>query len=437
MGQAKRRTSLIPQVAVLFLIGIVTTGFLTYFSETRLSDKSVRKQTELHAQEIANDAKRTLTEYPAYEWLIRYWYAHPDTMEIEYDADFTADTETAKKCVIFNRRHPGLQLRYLETAELEALPAADQKLYAEIAYSWLITRIDQIKRSYHVDYLFCVVSEEPFTSQFFLFSGADPGAKRGSNYEEVYPLGNTVSVAESQTEAMRSAIRHSSHLADAGSYVDYYAHLCDFDGRSVLIGLTYDQSALKADIAEQTRTGAKLAILNQLVLSAITLGLLFWFVLRPLKTVGKNIRHYKQTKDSGAVCAELAEVRSHNEIGHLAEDVSEMVREIDLHMDKIRTITAEKERIGTELALATRIQASMLPSVFPPFPDRKEFDVYASMDPAKEVGGDFYDFFLIDEDHLALVIADVSGKGVPAALFMMGAMIMINNQAMTDRKSVV
>jgi len=85
----------------------------------------------------------------------------------------------------------------------------------------------------------------------------------------------------------------------------------------------------------------------------------------------------------------------------------------------------------SELKMANQIQASMLPSIFPPFPDRPDFDVYASMDPAKEVGGDFYDFFLIDETHLGLVMADVSGKGVPAALFMMISKILVQNYAMT------
>ena len=90
-------------------------------------------------------------------------------------------------------------------------------------------------------------------------------------------------------------------------------------------------------------------------------------------------------------------------------------------------------RLEYELNLATRIQEDMLPNVFPPFPERKEFDIYASMTPAKEVGGDFYDFFLIDNDHLCMVIADVSGKGVPAALFMMAAKIIISDNAMMGK----
>ena len=90
----------------------------------------------------------------------------------------------------------------------------------------------------------------------------------------------------------------------------------------------------------------------------------------------------------------------------------------------------ETSRIDAELSMATRIQADMLPNIFPAFPERPEFDIYATMTPAKEVGGDFYDFFLIDDDHLGLVMADVSGKGVPAALFMMMSKIIVSNYAM-------
>ena len=89
-----------------------------------------------------------------------------------------------------------------------------------------------------------------------------------------------------------------------------------------------------------------------------------------------------------------------------------------------------KERLVTELQTANRIQSSMLPHIFPPFPERSEFDIFAMMDPAREVGGDFYDFFLVDDDHLCMIIADVSGKGIPAALFMMASNIILKNFAM-------
>ena len=120
-----------------------------------------------------------------------------------------------------------------------------------------------------------------------------------------------------------------------------------------------------------------------------------------------------------------------DEIGALALSFRNMMDELDDYMANLAVVTADKERIATELNVATQIQASMLPCIFPAFPGRKEFDVYATMTPAKEVGGDFYDFFLIDDDHLALVIADVSGKGVPAALFMVIAKTLLKNAAQT------
>ena len=113
----------------------------------------------------------------------------------------------------------------------------------------------------------------------------------------------------------------------------------------------------------------------------------------------------------------------------LAESFSSMTQRMNEYIEHIRTITAEKERVGAELSLAQRIQKSMLPSIFPPFPDRAEIDIFASMDPAKEVGGDFYDYFFIDDDHLGLVMADVSGKGIAAALFMTISKITLQNFA--------
>ena len=119
--------------------------------------------------------------------------------------------------------------------------------------------------------------------------------------------------------------------------------------------------------------------------------------------------------------------RTGDEIEVLAESFAKQSARTALYIEQIQRVTAEKERIGAELDMASRIQGSQLPNLFPPFPDRKEFSLYASMDPAKEVGGDFYDFFMIDEDHMGFVIADVSGKGVPAALLMMVSRVLIKS----------
>ena len=153
-------------------------------------------------------------------------------------------------------------------------------------------------------------------------------------------------------------------------------------------------------------------------------------IVRPLNTITRKIA------DLSEVNLEFTmedEYRTGDEIEVLAESFATLSHRTVEYVGEVRRVTAEKERIGTELHMANQIQESMLPSIFPAFPERSEFDIYATMDPAREVGGDFYDFFLIDQDHLCMVIADVSGKGVPAALFMMISKIIIQSCAMLGR----
>ena len=178
----------------------------------------------------------------------------------------------------------------------------------------------------------------------------------------------------------------------------------------------------------------------------ISLALLFaaliiaWFMSRlmkkmvadPINSIADAAVSYVEDRKQGIEKDHFSSlnIKTVAELENLANVMAEMEKDLTLHEEHIKEITAEKERINTELSMATQIQESMLPSIFPPYPDRKEFDIYAAMDPAREVGGDFYDFFLVDENHLGIVIADVSGKGVPAALFMMISKTILQNCAM-------
>ena len=433
MGERSRFTGIIYQVTILFLISILAIGLFTYYSQSLLADSNVKRRTEKLAEEVAEEVRASVLEYPAYSWLLNYWYEHWDQMDIEYDVEFQKGTRTEEKCRLLESRCPDLVLKYASDEEVESLSEDDQKLYAEIVYSWLITRVNQIKRTHNADFLFCVSTDNTYKEQFFLFSAAEPGAVRGTEYEQVYTLGTKVKVSDSQRRAMYNSYKEYKYLTDAGKYVDYYSYLTKINGRIVLIGMTYDLETIKSNIRFQTLNGTVLAMLYQVFLSVICLLLILHFVLRPLKNVQENIRLYKDTKDSRRVINNLSTIKSKNEIGQLALDTIDLAKEIDNYTHQIAAITAEKERIGTELSLASRIQESMLPNDFPAFPDRNDFDIYASMNPAKEVGGDFYDFLMIDDDHLYIVIADVSGKGVPAALFMMASRIVLANNAMSGK----
>lgn len=151
-----------------------------------------------------------------------------------------------------------------------------------------------------------------------------------------------------------------------------------------------------------------------------------WQYVNPLQKVKKEAERFAKNS------VEPKEHLSNNisriiEISSLAKSIDKMECEILNYIKNIKNITAEKEKIKTELKIASVIQESIVPTVFP---ESKNFDIYATMTPAREVGGDFYDFFMIDDDHIALVMADVSGKGVPAALFMMVTKILINERTL-------
>ncbi len=159
------------------------------------------------------------------------------------------------------------------------------------------------------------------------------------------------------------------------------------------------------------------------IVFAVAIAFLWYLekkIVEPIEHLAEAARRFADRPTDGdeIVEPELTRINTGDELTSLSESFNSMMIDITAYMHDLKTVTAEKERIGAELDVATRIQASMLPCIFPAFPDREEFEVYATMNPAKEVGGDFYDFFMVDEDNLAIVAADVSGKGVPAALFM-------------------
>lgn len=159
-------------------------------------------------------------------------------------------------------------------------------------------------------------------------------------------------------------------------------------------------------------------------------------ITSPLELLSRQVKQFAlqdhqaaSEEEKESILRTCREIQTGDEIEGLSDSFSRMMEDINSYVVNLARMTAEKERIGAELNVATQIQADMLPRIFPAFPERTEFDIFASMNPAKEVGGDFYDFFLVDENHLAIVIADVSGKGVPAALFMVIAKTLIKNHA--------
>ena len=275
----------------------------------------------------------------------------------------------------------------------------------------------------HITFLFSTIDHE---SKYTIY---DFGYVRDTTNDDYRQKYRALYELESERELV---------IRDRG-YIETDAHI------TAMIGLKGSDGQVKAILCVQRQMDvlsvARQKYINKIILTLIILVVLVVVgqslflhrtLLQPLKQISDEALRF--SKEGEKTEKKLRDtIRNQDEIGHLAGSIDRMEEQIQNYVESITQITAEKERINTELTLATKIQADMLPHVFPAFPERKEFELFANMDPAKEVGGDFFDFFLVDNDHLCITIADVSGKGIPAALFMMASKILLKNNAMTGK----
>lgn len=222
-------------------------------------------------------------------------------------------------------------------------------------------------------------------------------------------------------------------VGDAELVMTAYRPVFDSTGRRVaVIGTDIYLRTITAHVYDYIKSIALFGILLLLIGQIGFVTIVRKNIINPVVALAGSVQNFIDLSQDCApedLVFESVEVKRDTEIRDLSCELTQMTESLREYMIRLRNVTVEKERIGAELSVATQIQADMLPSIFPAFPGRKEIDIYASMTPAKEVGGDFYDYYFIDPDHLAVVMADVSGKGVPAALFMVIAKTLLKNRA--------
>ena len=237
---------------------------------------------------------------------------------------------------------------------------------------------------------------------------------------------------ETAMESFSGAVGENAYINaynDKKLVVTALAPICNKKGEPVaLVAADFEGESIILKIVD-----FNLATLVIVLVSSIIPIYLFYRktkkgVLKPIKQLNSAAKEMVADLESENLVS--PDIHTNDEIEELSDSFEQMNVELRDYIIQLRMATAEKERIGAELNMARDIQAAQLPSASAAFPDRKDFEICASMIPAKEVGGDFYDFFLVDDDHLAMVIADVSGKGIPASLFMMISKILIKNRLM-------
>ena len=286
--------------------------------------------------------------------------------------------------------------------------------------------LQMIRQSTGVKYLYVVIPEDV---QFYIWDTGEEGD------EGVCDLGDTDEYYGNGYEIMHAAFSPDAEQTMLVTNGDLYGYLASayvaiLDSRgqpAALASVDISMDIINHEIQRFYLIFLMVSLGIVLVSSLFYYSYIRRILIRPIHILNEDTR--KLVSDQmEALGAFRNRVHTGDELQWLGESFEHMTRELEVYIQNLAAVTAEKERIGAELNVATRIQADMLPRIFPPFPSRKEIDLYATMNPAKEVGGDFYDFFLVDEDHLALVMADVSGKGVPAALFMVIAKTLIKNR---------
>ena len=194
------------------------------------------------------------------------------------------------------------------------------------------------------------------------------------------------------------------------------------------LGVLFPQNELMADIHALTKVMLGLGI-GGFFLIMLTILLISRKITKPLSALAKSADQIA-SGDLETTIPKPKTLESNDEVDRLGLSFAEMQRSLKEYIKNLTETTAAKERIESELNIASEIQMGILPKIFPPpFPTRPEFDLYATMRPAREVGGDLYDFFMIDDQHLCFTVGDVSGKGVPAALFMAITQTLIKTQA--------
>ena len=424
-----KNRKLILQVAsiavVVFMLSLFSIAVVIYGGSTDLF-------LEGKADMIQRDLKRVkdrLSDIKCMDFLLDYLKEHTD----EIKQKSTAEELKALDGLYANMPETGLG--GITNEKAENLSELEQLALAKELYPWILYRIDDEKLTNKYDSIYIIDITEKDCG-FVYFEGDESGTQ---NEEGIAgrELGQRWNYSPDDHEAVRKFRSGKNEdyefelTEDRSEDKDYYVGctpIVDDGKNSAIICIAYDYENFSSDLETNLKLMFIVGITGIGISGAILLLYIYFKAIKPLRLVSLNVRRYMEDKDSEAVAENLSKIRTRNEFGALADDITELTSDISKYTNEIRDLIGVQEKATAELNLAAKIQDDMLSKNFP---DHEAFSLYATMDPAKEVGGDFYDFFYIDNDHLGLTIADVSGKGVPAALFMMMSKLLIRNYAMS------
>ena len=429
-----KKRSLQLQFGILFIIVAIVTifinGYVTYLNQR----SSYNKQCLENLDQITKHfTERIVSEEPEFAAITEWFIDNRDKIEIL--SDYRKHLKNSEYSfysylrVNYPEAYETLDFRFSDLDE-------DGKIYY-VTYRleyWMDIFADMISEfDLSYAYFICPVPGEDHTVIYMI----DPSTTAPDDAEnrEVLFIGDKVYEDPKEHKYMWKTWEEGKSLLKADSVDNKYGFMYTYCYPMIVKGKQIGMMCVDKDVVSitdeivfsVTRQGVVTAFIF-LVATMVLFSCIKRFILWRLEGLQDDVEKYSDEKDP-AIADEIKKRGGRkDEISSLCDKFAEMITSLDDYMKNLQHVTAEKEKISAELNVATQIQADMLPRVFPGFPEEEKYEIFATMDPAKEVGGDFYDFFMVDQDHLALVIADVSGKGVPAALFMVIAKTLIKNR---------
>lgn len=433
-------------IIILFLIAIVINSCSIFHGSSYRFKQRQLKTAEYILSALGNtfEAREGEDGRVPFQWYLDFWVDHYEDMD---PARHSANDLLTELRDVYSEL--GYQtVMDMSEEDIENLPYETQLTLAELNYiiSDQIYDLDLSDYGMEVeDYSLRTFIFTDETEGIVIFETTDDDLQQDTDDEEKtppsYSLGKKITfdpdmhpVAKKalETGEFQKTSETSFSIADGQATLNYYVPIKDNSGNKGLVQLSLDYTK---NIASIWKNAVQVEVVNFFVLLAAAILILVvvnFAAVRPLRKIQGNVMDYKENKDSDKIAENTQKLKSRNEFGLLASDIVSLAVEMNRYIDEVSHLSGERERKNTELSIARTIQMQNLPNAFPAFPDRDDFDIFASMSPAQEVGGDFYDYFLIDDDHLALVIADVADKGVPAALFMMMAKTRLNATALSE-----
>ncbi len=406
---------------LLFVIGsytiltlLIATIFLGVQIERSFSSLTMEKMRKM-GKSNTGFLMHAMQEYKSLPWLFDYWQSNGASLDVPVGGTQAPGwSERAKKYY---------DAKNITTEEAEALSGREQKDFAEYCYLMMAKMFDDIKNEYNLTDLTCTyIRQDPDPFIFF------QGEKRDSEILR-YPLGESWPYTPDlhpvvkkiyRTNRGYDEIERVRFSTDRLEYLALFSPII-IDGRVRAVICEYMLwSDVRNEILKNVFRSDMVNVCIMMFANLCLMGILYQVVIRRLSFLQSIVSNYAKTKDSTKV-KEILKNSSGSvyEIEELSLDVSDMIIELQSYIREVSEASAQKATVDAQLSLAASIQQEVLPNEFPDYPQRGEFDIFAMMHAAKEVGGDFYDFFFVDREHFAIVIADVSDKGIPAAMFMM------------------